>query len=425
MLKLFDKRPDNREYVTCEDYPTLDKIGVEVELENFGARPDAGFQYWHIVHDGSLRNDGAELVMLHPTCGKGLKGAFEELSQFLKDNPQLDPSDRTSVHCHIDVRDMDVHQVYKMMLAYLVFEGSLYHMGGPSRAESNFCPPIGICDQALQIIGQMDSHGERYEQHRLEQHIQQFGKYCGVNFNAMGNFGSLEFRMHEGTTDAVRIETWCNTLMCLKQIGREDTFIPVQLPEIMSNDGPVDLCEKIFGPYAAKLMEDPNFDDNCYEGVRNAEYCIHQQQLTNYTREVRTGRGRGASPQAYKMGGVPVGDEPQEWVVLDGVNNPDRENMAQRHAAELANLITRQNQQKARAIQQGRGLAWRQAQTTTFRRERADIALRHQEQFEQRNVRPAVENAERFAEFRANVRGAAPAVPEAPRRGGNRNRGGE
>ena len=433
MLNLFEVQPDNREYVLCDEYPTPDKIGVEIELENFNTRPDRGFKYWNIVGDGSLRNNGAELVMLHPTCGTGIKGAFTELKKFLGDNPQFDANERTSVHCHVDVRDMDVHQVFKMMLAYLVFEGSLYHVAGPSRRESNFCPPIGICDQALQIIGQMDSHGERYERDRLEMHIGQFGKYCGVNFNSIPRFGSLEFRMHEGTVDVDRIERWCNTLLCLKQVGREEAFVPAQLPEIMSNEGPASLCEKIFGAYSGPLLEDPNFEDNCYEGIRNAEYCIHQQQMSNYTRDIHQGRksgskikkpqtrnpmgglaeGLAANPWAAAVDFAAVGDEgqvppvPEDGIFNDVVGR-------QRHEAEMAEVMEGINERAAQ----------RRAEDGRLARLEAGRAEAERVTAERREAARLRAEARRAPAPRANRRQRAPVppVPPAPANP-NRNRG--
>jgi hypothetical protein len=273
-------KPDKRKYETCEQYPTQDKVGVEVELENW---PGRGFQFnadfWTLVNDGSLRENGYELIFSNPTCGVGIEEALSEFTKKMVTYPDLTAGPRTSVHVHIDVRDMERPAIKKMLIAYLLFEKPIYRYTG-DRYESNFCVPLGSSFPALQVISDMDGDIEGDELYNLEHNISGLGKYHGVNIASMGNFGSLEFRMMSGCKDAERIGEWIRMLLNLKHFAMSDEDLCIQeLPSRLSSEGADSVCYKIFGDMAHALINTVNFEQDCYDGARAAEFCVNMKML--------------------------------------------------------------------------------------------------------------------------------------------------
>lgn len=286
MSSLFDYQPDNRSYRLCPQYPTTDKVGLEVELENV-PRDDVRFKYIRRIEDGSLRDDGAEFIFKNPYCGEDLVNALGEFKGYLGLNPDITCGERTSVHVHVDIRDMTTWQIFKMLTTYLVFEKSIYHMCGPDRYHCNFCQPLAENQHGLEIVGLMNSHSDKYSKGAVENGIVRQGKYSGLNLTSINMMGSIEFRMHEGTKDIDRIENFIKTLLRLKRFAIESEIDPKQYPGFLSEMGTADFCSIVFEDYAVGLFEDPEFNDNCYEGVRNAEFCINFYDMLESTAQVR------------------------------------------------------------------------------------------------------------------------------------------
>lgn len=282
MLDLFDHiQPDKRKYETCEQYPTQDKVGVEVELENW-PRMRGGFNadFWTLVNDGSLRNNGYELIFTNPTCGIGIEEALTEFNKIMIAMPDLTAGPRTSVHVHVDVRDMPTLAIQKMLITYLLFEKPLYRYSG-GRLGNNFCVPLCESFASLKVISDLGGDISKDNKFVLEHDINSLGKYHGVNLAAMGNFGSLEFRMMDGCKDVERIREWISLLLHLKSFAMsEETICIEELPSRLSSEGADSICYKVFGDGAPLLINTCNFEQDCYDGARTAEFCVNMKMLS-------------------------------------------------------------------------------------------------------------------------------------------------
>jgi hypothetical protein len=198
-------------------------LGLEIEME--GVTPldrsnlPSSFLY---VEDGSLKDRGIEAV----TVPIKLEFIEQELQRlFASFDPVFSP--RTSIHVHINMRDMSIEHVVKFTILYILFEKALYKFSG-NRWDNNYCVPI--CQNSNNIIRMF------YKIKRGGLPPYAWTKYTGINFNPLwgtpnssDKIGTIEFRHMEGNKDIHRIIDWCNIITCLKfhakQVKLEDLVV--------------------------------------------------------------------------------------------------------------------------------------------------------------------------------------------------------
>lgn len=167
--------------------PIGSRVGVEVEVEDCPNPPDLS-PFWEMHHDGSLRNSGIEYVFSSPLAGAEIVKAVHMFDHaMVATKPDL--SWRTSTHVHVDLRDMTVNQVKKLILAYLLFEDLLILCQGKHREDSNFCPAVSYAQFQLEVInGLLRSDPEVWHRASVGE------KYSAINLKAMVTHGTIEFR---------------------------------------------------------------------------------------------------------------------------------------------------------------------------------------------------------------------------------------
>lgn len=217
-------------------------VGIEVEIENVkyafssdGPHPprssyfewrDNGitlpelWKHWYIVKDNSLRQ-GSEFIFNAPKKGTGIIEALNSLDQFLsvyKQNgkgPEV--SDRCSIHCHLDVRDLTEQQLNNLLMVYALFERILFAYVDPSRLKNNYCRPI--TDSSFKHILATIKDNSSPERFSSILDVIKFScdKYSALNLLPLRSFGTVEFRHHQGTTSMnEEVLDWINIILCIK-----------------------------------------------------------------------------------------------------------------------------------------------------------------------------------------------------------------
>lgn len=182
--------------------------GVELEIESFhnADYPDG----WHIEEDGSLRNNGMEIISCPQTVGKLVDG-FKHVhvnSRFRKQNEKF--SERTSIHVHVNCLDLTQEQAKSVVLWYALFEPVFFAMVDPSRRNNIHC--VGL-DQTMLC--------EHYRR-SLPMYVQRWSKYTALNLLPLNELGTIEFRHMEGHDDPERFRAWLKTLRNLWQFGQNN-----------------------------------------------------------------------------------------------------------------------------------------------------------------------------------------------------------
>lgn len=203
-------------------------IGLEIELENITRDPRKYLNppYWEITTDGSLRQIGndtesLELRFAQPLGGADAEHALTLLDSFFKRDKDIFCSERTGLHVHIDFRDFTLAQYRRFLYLYLLLEPLLYSFCEKSRENNIFCIPWY---KTPSLIRNTLNSGELISPDRNTANIKYALKYSGLNLRALGEKGSVEFRMLEATTNIDKIFQWVNILLGVVEYSYKSEF---------------------------------------------------------------------------------------------------------------------------------------------------------------------------------------------------------
>lgn len=219
-------------------------IGIEIEVENIREAVPIT-HYWNSKEDNSLRHFGVEFTSI-PLRAKQVEYAMNHLYENLYkyNDPAFSP--RTSVHVHLNVRDMTWEQIKTFVLLYSIFERHFFLIAGSAREKSIFCVPLY-------------KSGQLYDLPHLEQRHRNWSKYNALNCGTIvGNdqgcpaFGTIEFRHLYGTANTETIVDWVNNILCLRQAAIQYTYQDAFALLIRANSTSeyLTIYKKIFGVYA-------------------------------------------------------------------------------------------------------------------------------------------------------------------------------
>lgn len=238
------------------------EIGIEVEVEGKDLIRENPQYHWKVAHDGSLRvlepdEQAIEYVFRKPLDRPTTKKALEYLEKKLADATIFE-SDRTSVHVHINASDLTVLDVYKWLTLYFIFEPTLQKYCGNARMGNHFA--LSSLD-AESVITNMTDLLLQGNPPSTNNDL----RYAACNYTALGKFGTLEFRAHEGTISAERIWQWVSILLAIKD--KALTYgTPKDIVDDFSRRGPSDFAEMVFGRELFQIL--PFDGADLFEGAR-------------------------------------------------------------------------------------------------------------------------------------------------------------
>lgn len=277
-----ENAPDPRTYGYDEEFGST-FFGIEVEMENSHLQHG---KYWEVKGDGSLRNAGQEAVFRMPLCGTDVRQALDEFDT-LGDLATVTTGMRTSVHVHMDVRDLPLSKIANLIVLYAALESVIYSANGSKDRYSNiYCPGITSNDQASSLR-KFVKHANASDISSIHDSILQSQKYSGLNIAAMRTFGSVEFRMHRGTTSSAELKEFLLLLRKLRDAavayGSTDDVV---LDAMHSNSS-----------YASKILGNEYNDiyamyyyNNICNAVYIANYIIFNPTCQQQTPSVSTDR---------------------------------------------------------------------------------------------------------------------------------------
>ena len=193
------------------ELPNNYAVGIELELEGVSEPPDINRNLWSIVPDGSLRNNGTEIICARPLSGGVLEGALVDLESSLM-NLEFDLSERCSTHIHLDATDMTVPQLVNFLILSSIFENSLFTLFGAERRANTFCLST---DRGSSNFSHFCSLGCNPTPQKLFD--LRWSKYAGISLNRMRDLGTVEFRMFSPLTKKADYMRVLKFLFAMKQ----------------------------------------------------------------------------------------------------------------------------------------------------------------------------------------------------------------
>lgn len=258
------------------------EVGIEIEVEGHDL-PDAP-KGWRREHDGSLRGESAEYVLREPIDREDVQEYLHRITGAYKGNGSvINDSYRTSTHVHLNVQYFTFTQVYNVLTLYYMFEEYLVKHCGDNRVGNLFCLRLTDAEGVVPILREAAIKGSY--NNLLTERI----RYAAVNLNALGKYGSLEFRSMRGTENMKDIETWVNLLLRIKDAALEYDD-PTQIVDEISQLGAKGLAEKVFGDLLQTLPLDDLWEEVVFKNMRAIQtiaYAIDWETHTVNKKEFR------------------------------------------------------------------------------------------------------------------------------------------
>lgn len=227
-------------------------VGIEVEVERITRiDPNTTLLLWQIREDGSLRNNGREFVSW-PMPAFYSYPALQLLFNGL--NADHDFSKRTSIHVHINVRNLTAQQVLATLLIYHSVEPLLFDYVGGNRTNNIFCVPWTNSDFLSHKLGGPDKWKTLAELRGLSE------KYSALNIIPLETFGTLEFRHMPGTSDVQKIIRWIDMITAMRLYAVRNGFDKVlsEIVNLNTNSQYEKYLESVFGPTLKPLFNTSN-----------------------------------------------------------------------------------------------------------------------------------------------------------------------
>lgn len=194
--------------------------GVELEIEDIlGFKTHNGYDSWNVTEDGSLRNNGRELISPPLPLDNLVKG-FKAIHKDLVHSKDPKPfSERTSIHVHVNMLNCTLEQSKSVLLWYSLFEPVFFSLCEYKRANNIHCVRL---DQ---------TNMSEYYNRSLPYIVSKWHKYAALNLKPLKEIGTMEFRHMEGHNDAAKFESWLKTIKNLWEWGRASPMTPSYLNE--------------------------------------------------------------------------------------------------------------------------------------------------------------------------------------------------
>lgn len=259
--------------IPVEDKQTY--LGIEVEIENIQRWASDYSPYWRMIEDGSLRNNGREFIT-PPIRAYRVENALNCLfTQQL--NPDIDFSERTSIHVHMNIRTLNLSQLRSLVLAYILLEKTLFTWVGPSRKDNIFCVPI--TDTMF---------GARLKKLINLKVLQiSWSKYTALNLQPIYEKGTIEFRHMYGTKDIPTIIQWINFILCLKKFAlrNDPEQVLLTIANLNTNSQYKQFFDSVFGLQGVNLWTDKTTKEIAESVSYVKEMCLSNEfeTLTFFT----------------------------------------------------------------------------------------------------------------------------------------------
>lgn len=250
--------------------------GMEVEVENILAMAllnnDNLRVGWSAKDDRSLRN-GVEFIS-HPYSGEDLVWALVSLRMWMDTALRAPPSFswRTSTHVHLNVRDLTLEELAKLILLYVVFEQSLFSFSDVNRTASVFCVPIANTPAAWNIRHFLESGDMQYV-------CRDFGwaKYGALNINRIWDIGTVEYRHMSGGLDLPKLLIWLSFIMAMHKAARAMSVKDLMsyIHDLNTTSNYMEFQIAVFGRELAEVLAKPvNTALMLSNGVTFAKMCM-------------------------------------------------------------------------------------------------------------------------------------------------------
>ena len=233
--------------------PSRRFAAVEIEVFDYqrANKLNSILENWHcaVVHDRSVGDTGFE-INTTPACGDVLLTQLADICEGLK-QAKAEVGDTCGLHVHVDARDFGYQDIQKLVRVYKEIEPILFLAIHRSRMKNTFCHKCGTTffnkfikgikpktkelkqalmsavypDAVFQNVAKDGNFTENTAKAVRRDSQNHYGggdyqtrrtpRYYAMNLHSYFLRGTIEFRMHHGTTAYWEIAGWAKMLVSL------------------------------------------------------------------------------------------------------------------------------------------------------------------------------------------------------------------
>lgn len=160
--------------------------------------------YWKIVPDGSLGEEGFEVVSPPLQGMAGLREVEKVCDCLTRAGVTIDAT--CGLHVHHDAASLSGPELSKLLLLYAKYEPLIDGLVPPSRRGNQ-----ALYARSMRIAGYLNRAIEIHDQGQSKEHLASrvfSGRYWKINLDAWLRHGTVEFRQHSGTHEYTKVEAW-------------------------------------------------------------------------------------------------------------------------------------------------------------------------------------------------------------------------
>jgi hypothetical protein len=182
----------------------LNLEGIECTSGSYNHTTQQG---WKVVTDSSLQGRNTFEVVSPPLKGEaGLQEVAKVLKILKAHGAKV--NDSCGFHVHWNAADFNGSQLCNVLGLYAKFEAVIDFFVTPSRRNNMFClstRKMGNIQWIAELTGSAYDVAYKFSG---ERNTRNSTRYCKVNLNAYLNYGTVEFRQHQGTLNSVVALHW-------------------------------------------------------------------------------------------------------------------------------------------------------------------------------------------------------------------------
>lgn len=240
-------------------------VGLEIEVEGEGLIK--AIDGWRCERDGSLRGENVEYVFPSPIkWEEGYKRVKKLRLKTKMEGAKVFNTGYAGIHVHVNVTDMTPIQIWRYAMAYYTVEPLLLEWCGEDRKNNLFCLSLAAANLP---IGMLRSAIEKCQYHHLR--VDDI-RYSALNFKALSEYGSFEFRSMYSTLDETVIDQWVKMLLELREFACTDYPVQNLLNDLSIKQ---EAFLRVLMPTTHVYLEGiPNIFDKMLDAVREIQWDI-------------------------------------------------------------------------------------------------------------------------------------------------------
>lgn len=233
----------------------ITEAGVDCRTEMYG---HSRRTWWKIVTDASV--SGGFEVVSPPLRGEDGFAQLRKVCDTLT-SLRCRVNKSCGFHVHVGAADQPIEFFKNLVKLYASAEDAIDSFMAPSRRASNnvFCRPLKdrVITDALDAARTVADVAAAIRQQSGTAYARSERRYCKLNLQSFWQHGTVEFRQHQGTVEALKAENWTRLVlrMCLTARAGEKTVSTVQ--DLMDAVGASDVEKSYFSGRVVYFQNSP------------------------------------------------------------------------------------------------------------------------------------------------------------------------